>query len=117
MELFSDDKAYKEYKDFKIARDNFRESNREMTDQIDVKARDKENVNYTEVHLNIYENVGLGREWRVEKEKNPEGLNRATHGFNTVTEGLNPYPDKSISSNKLLKIILSFFGKNEPARD
>ena len=40
-----------------------------MTDTIDLKTSDAKNVNYAEIHTSIYQNVGLGKDWRVEKNK------------------------------------------------
>lgn len=111
MELFSKDDSFKEYKNFKKAREDFKDANAEMTDAIDLKTSDAKNVNYAEVHTNVYENVGLGKDWRVEKSKNTNELEIAADGFQTVTDGLEPYPDKSIQSKNILQVILSFFRK------
>lgn len=111
MDLFAGDDSYVEYKKFIQAREGFRESNLEMTDKIKIKTRDHKNVDYSEVHISIYENSGLGKEWRVEKEKKSVGLIKATEGLKKVTEGLSPLPDKSVRSKNLIRIIISFFQK------
>lgn len=111
MELFSKDDSFKEYEQFKKARQDFKEANAEMTDTIDLKTSDAKNVNYAEVHTNIYENIGLGKDWRVDKNKIANELDTATDGFQTVTDGLEPYPDKSIPSKNILNVIVSFFKK------
>ncbi len=112
MELFSKDDSFKEYKHFKKAREDFKDANTEMTDTIDLKTSDAKNVNYAEVHTNIYESVGLGKNWRVDKNKNTDELETAIGGFNTVTDGLEPYPDKSIHSKNILQTVLFFFKKS-----
>ncbi len=111
MGLFSKDESFKEYEQFKKARQDFKEANAEMTDTIDLKTSDAKNVNYAEIHTSIYQNVGLGKDWRVGKNKNADELETAIDGFNTVTDGLEPYPDKSIKSKNILQVVVSFFKK------
>jgi len=90
MELFSKDDSFKDYKNFKKAREEFKDANAEMTDTIDLKTSDAKNINYAEVHTSIYENIGLGKDWRVDKSKIVNELETATDGFHTVTDGLEP---------------------------
>ena len=82
-----------------------------MTDTVDLKTSDSKNINYSEIHINIYQQVGLGKDWRVEKSQKSSELEKAVSGFNSVSEGLEPYPDKSIPSKNILQVILSFFRK------
>ena len=53
MGLFSKDESFKEYEQFKKARQDFKEANAEMTDTIDLKTSDAKNVNYAEIHTSI----------------------------------------------------------------
>lgn len=82
-----------------------------MTDLIHTKTIDVENVNYAKVHTTIYENVGLGKNWRVDKSNSAKEINTASNGFETVSEGLNEQADKSIFSNWLIGLIKTFLGK------
>lgn len=111
MELFEKDSQFQDYKKYKQAREDFTEANNEMTDSIDLKTVDPKEINYAEVHTSIYQEVGLRKEWRVDKSKNYEEIEKATDGFLAVTNGLEPYPDRSIQSKSLIQIILSFFKK------
>ncbi|MBK8397229.1 MAG: hypothetical protein IPL26_18590 [Leptospiraceae bacterium] len=55
MELFSKDDSFKEYKNFKDAREDFKDANSEMTDTIDLKTSDAKNINYAESTFRMIE--------------------------------------------------------------
>lgn len=76
MELFAKDDSFKEYEKYKKLREEFKDANVEMTDTIDLKTSDPKNINYSEVHINIYEQVGLGKDWRVEKSQKSSELKK-----------------------------------------
>lgn len=111
MSLFSNEKSLQEYEKYKKAREEFRDANSEMTDTLDLKTIDSKKIDYAKVHISVYDKVGLGKEWRIEKSQNSLEIESATGGFQTVSKGLEPFPDKSIWSKNLIKLILSFFKK------
>ena len=108
MELFPKNN---EAEKFDHARKTFTNTNNKMTDMINSKTIDKDNINYAKVHTTIYENVGLGKNWRVDKSDNANEINTASDGFERVSDGLSEQADKSIFASWLIGLIKSFFGK------
>ncbi len=68
MELFPKSNKAQEFDE---ARKAFTDTNNKMTDMINSKTIDPDNINYAKVHTTIYENVGLGKSWRVDKSESP----------------------------------------------
>lgn len=109
MELFKKDNSADEYYGYKKSRENFTKSNNKMTRTIKDRVIDDQNVNYSEVHTEIYKEIGLGVGWSIEKNMDAEEIDTATNGFDTVTHGLKNYKSKSIFSFGLIEKIKSFF--------
>ncbi len=112
MELFSkNDKNAKDYYDFKEAREKFTERNNEMTETIKDKTIDSGNVDFAQAHINIYEGVGLGTDWRVDKSDSANDINQASQGFKKVSLNLQPKRDKSMRASSLLGWIKGLFSE------
>ncbi|MCP5502606.1 MAG: hypothetical protein H7A25_22095 [Leptospiraceae bacterium] len=115
MELFNrddylTDKA-KEEEIYKKVRRRFSKTNKEMTDTLDRKVKDSENINYSSVHLEVYKGVGLGETWRVDKSQSPDDINIASNGFKEVKNEFQEYKDKSVFSKSIIHMIISIFKK------
>lgn len=114
MELFDRDDFLtddaKEEEKFKQARKRFTKRNKDMTDRIDKKVIDNKNVDYGKVHVEIYDGVGLGKKWRVNKSKDSAELNTASNGFVKVSDELDKRKSK-FYSEKLIRLIASIFKK------
>lgn len=112
MELFNkNDKEAKDYYEFKEAREKFTERNNEMTETIKDKTIDPKNVDFGQAHVNIYEGVGLGKDWRVDQSESSEEINQASLGFKKVSVNLQPKRDKSMLASSLLNWIKGLFGE------
>lgn len=108
MELYPKSNEAKEYDK---ARKEFTDTNNKMTDIIHSKTIDTDNINYAKVHTTIYENIGLWKNWRVDKSESTNEIYKASDGFEKVSDGLSEQADKSIFANWLVGLIKSFFGK------
>ncbi|MBK8393689.1 MAG: hypothetical protein IPL26_00340 [Leptospiraceae bacterium] len=80
-----------------------------MTGTIKDKTIDSENVDFAQAHINIYEGVGLGTEWRVDKSESADDINQASQGFKKVSLNLQPKRDNSMSASSLLGWIKRLF--------
>ncbi|MEM7183317.1 MAG: hypothetical protein AAF518_20560 [Spirochaetota bacterium] len=102
-----------ERKKYNKARRKFSKQENKMVATINEKTKDPENINYGKVHIEIYNEVGLGKEWRVGKSKNSNEIEKASSGFKTVTTGMEPYDPKSQDSKSIIGLIISFFRREK----
>ena len=115
MELFDRNQYLtpeeKQKRAFKQIRELFRKKNHEMTDTIKEKTSDIENIDYSQVHLSIYQGKNLGKEWRVDSAKRASEIETASDGFTEVTRSLERYPTKSLFFQQVLHKIKTLFSK------
>lgn len=116
MDLFNRDdylteegKKKNKQEEVKKARKRFTKTNNEMTEQIDEKVIDSDKI-YDKAHIEIYDGVGLGRDWRVGKGKDKyknskEELDKASGGFEKVTNRLRDENPKDVPFGKFFKIL------------
>ena len=112
MELFKKDKSSEEYYKYKEAREKFTEENVEMKITLNQKVNDSKNIQYDKVHITIYDQLGLGEDWRVEQSLVSDEVETAANGFNKVNNSFKKnYLDGEIQSSSLLSKIISVFKK------
>ncbi len=111
--LFKDADAVNYYQ-MKDARKQFSDSNKNMKSSIHEKTLDPENVNYDHVNLEVYHGVGLGKNWRVGKSETVEELQKATEGFDTVSDKFHKIDtNHKKASHKILSFISYIFRKRQ----
>ncbi|MBP6739689.1 MAG: hypothetical protein KA146_06845 [Leptospiraceae bacterium] len=112
MELFKKDKSSEEYYKYKEAREKFTEENVEMKITLNQKVSDPKNIQYDKVHITIYDQVGLGEDWRVEQSLAANEIDTAANGFSKVNNSFKKtYLDGEVQSSSLLSKIVSVFKK------
>jgi len=112
MELFKKDKSSEEYYKYKEAREKFTEENVDMKVTLNQKVNDSKNIQYDKVHITIYDQVGLGEDWRVEHSLVSEEVETAANGFSKVNNSFKKnYLDGEVQSSSLLSKIISVFKK------
>ena len=112
MDLFKKDKASEEYYKYKEAREKFTEENVDMKVTLNQKVDNPKNIQYDKVHTTIYDQVGLGNDWRVDNSLVAEEIETAANGFHKVTSSFNKnYLDGEVQSVSLLDKIISVFKK------
>ena len=111
MELFKKDKSSEYYK-YKEAREKFTEENVEMKITLNQKVSDPKNIQYDKVHVTIYDQVGLGEDWRVEQSLASDEIETAANGFSKVNNSFKKnFMDDEVQSSSLLSKIISIFKK------
>ena len=112
MELFKKDKSSEEYYKYKEAREKFTEENVEMKITLNQKVSDPKNIQYNKVHVTIYDQVGLGEDWRVEQSLASDEIETAANGFSKVNNSFKKnFMDDEVQSSSLLSKIISIFKK------
>ncbi|MEM7184514.1 MAG: hypothetical protein AAF518_26695 [Spirochaetota bacterium] len=75
------------------------------------KTFDRENIDYSKVHIEIYQGTKLGKDWRVDTSKQTNEIQTAVNGLTDVTYGLENYPSKGLFFQQVLHKIKSIFSK------
>ena len=81
MDLFKKDKASEEYYKYKEAREKFTEENVDMKVTLNQKVDNPKNIQYDKVHTTIYDQVGLGNDWRVDNSLVADEIETAANSF------------------------------------